>query len=203
MYPPDCAALAVRTYSGNSEWEYAVRVSILSLILALAMPVATTLAQDSPAPPPGPDAAVRTVKGTWTNFEEQGAPAAGISDAEASLAFLCFPDVGFAMIYRASVPFPEIVRQAKTVHILFGELHDPKSGKGGAIIEGMVDPPLDDRTMLISGEGVDKMVGVAEAAGFDLRIAIIDSDDVARADNFSTKGSTAAIRQLKQSCGKS
>ena len=179
-----------------------MRVSILSLIFAVALPVAAALAQNAPPPPPGPDAAVRTVKGSWSNFEEQGAPAAGISDSEASLAFVCFPEVGFALIYRASSPFPGAVRQAKSVHILFGELHDPKSGKGGSIIEGLVDPPLDDRTMLISGEGVDKMMVVAEAAGFDLRLAVIDADDVAQADNFVTKGSTAAIRSLKQSCGK-
>ncbi len=179
-----------------------MRVSILSLILAVAMPVTAALSQDAPPPPPGPDAAVRTVKGAWSNFEEQGTPAAGIFDAEASLAFLCFPDVGFALIYRASAPFPDNIRQAQNVHILFGELHDPKSGKGGSIVEGIVDPPIDDRTMLISGEGVDKMLGVAEAANFDVRMAIIDGDSVARADNFVTKGSTTAVRQLKQTCGK-
>lgn len=179
-----------------------MRVSILSLILALSMPVATAFAQDVPPPPPGPDSAVRTVKGAWTNFDEQGAPAAGISDAEASIAFLCFPEVGFAAIYRASAPFPDSIRQAQTVHMLFGELLDPRTGKGGAIVEGLVDPPLDARTMLISGDGVDKMLGVAEAAAFDLRMAVIEGDHVARSDNFVSKGSTAAIRQLKKSCGK-
>jgi len=33
--------------------------------------------------------------------------------------------------------------------------------------------------------------------------AVIDGDTVQGADNFATSGSTAAIRQLKQSCGKS
>lgn len=179
-----------------------MRISKLSLIFALAMPVTSAFAQEAPPPPPGPDVSVRTVKGTWSNYEEQGAQAAGISDNEAALSFLCFPDVGFALVYRASSPFPDSIRAAKTVHILFGELHDPKSGKGGAIVEGLVDPPVDDRTMLVSGEGVDKMLGVAEAAGFDLRMAVLEGDNVARSDNFSTKGSTAAIRQLKQSCGR-
>lgn len=182
--------------------ECAVRLSLLSMCVALALPASLALAQDAPPPPPGPDVAVRTVHGTWTNFEEQGAPAAGISDTDAGITFICFPDVGFAMIYRASAPFSDAVRQAQSVHILFGELKDPNTGKGGSIIEGLVDPPLDDRTLLVSGEGVDKMVGLAESAALDLRMAVLDGDAVARSDNFATKGSTAAIRQLKQSCGR-
>jgi len=179
-----------------------VRTSILSLMVLLAMP-AVALGQDAPPPPGTPERIGSTVDGTWSNSTvEGGAPAVGIGTAEASLAFMCFPGVGVALAYHSSVPMPSAILQAKSVHILFGEMLNPKTKKGGAVIEGVVDPPIDPSTLLISGEGVDKMLDLASKAVENLRMAVVDNGAVVNADNFSTKGSTAAIKQFRDACSK-
>ncbi len=189
-----------------------MRVWFLSLVATLALPAAFALAQGTSPPPPGtspplttkPAAPAVTIAGPWSSFKTaDGIAAAGLGTSGASLAFLCFPEVGFAMLYHSGSPFPASMLQAKSVHILFGELHDPKSGKGGSIVEGVVDPPIDPSSLLISGEGVDKMLALAEKAALDLRMAVLDGENIVQADNFSSAGSTAAIKQLKQTCGKS
>lgn len=181
-----------------------MRALFVCLAILLSMPTLALAQGAVPPPPPEPGhSAPATIAGPWTNFTaEGGVPAAGLGTSGASLAFLCFPEVGYALLYRASAAFPDSVQQAKSVHILFGELLDPKTGKGGAVIEGVVDPPVDPHSLLISGEGIDKMIGLAESAVLDLRMAVIDGDNVIQADNFSTKGSTAALKQFKQACGK-
>lgn len=181
-----------------------MRAFFVCLAILLSMPTLALAQGAVPPPPPEPanSAAPATVAGPWTSFvSEGGVPAAGLGTTGASLAFMCFPDVGYALLYRASVSFPDSVQQAKSVHILFGELRDPKTGKGGSIIEGVVDPPVDPHSLLISGEGIDKMIGLAESAALDLRMAVVDGETVIQADNFSSKGSTAAIKQFKQACG--